>query len=247
MLIITESLPESILAQFPQYTRNVGFFRFTPYQVLVDLMLAESIKPNSTVMDAGCGINSVIPINVFGVAVDVLCKSVRTLKKNRRDLNCICASLEALPFKQVCFDIIVSKDVIEHCNSTLAIKEIGRVLKPSGEFITSTSNIFSPIFLFDQYFNRFTDRIAEKTGSKYFQRIKHLNPYSLRSELAQAGLTTKRLFMVTTPPLLTVRTWREFVKRFPWKLIPWLVVSMSLKHFRIFRETLVAEARKCVY
>lgn len=121
------------------------------------------------------------------------------------------------------------------------------MLKPSGEFIASTSNIFSPIMLFDQLFGSLSDRIAEKTGSKYFHRVKHLNPYGLKSELAQAGLSTKQLFIMTTPPLLTAQTWREFVARFPWKLVPWLFVSMPLKHFRIFRETLVTKARKRVY
>jgi len=43
MLVIEENLPESILVQFPQYTRNVGFYRFTPYQVLVDLHACDSI------------------------------------------------------------------------------------------------------------------------------------------------------------------------------------------------------------
>ena len=151
-MIIEENLSESVLAQFPQYVRNVGFFRFTPYQVLVDLMLAESIKSISTVLDAGCGRNSVLPASVHGVAVDILRESVRILKQQRSSLECVCASLEALPFKQASFDIVVSRDVLEHCDSSLVIKEIGRVLKRNGEFIASTSNVFSPIMLLDQLF-----------------------------------------------------------------------------------------------
>lgn len=125
MLIIEENLSEITLAQFPQYARNIGFYRFTPYQVLVDLMLAKCVKLNSTVLDAGCGRKSVLPENVHGVAVDILRESVRILKTKRRNLECLCASLDGLPFKQASFDVVASRDVLEHCDSTLVIEEIG--------------------------------------------------------------------------------------------------------------------------
>lgn len=244
-MIIEENLSESVLVRFPQYTRNVGFYRFTPYQVLVDLMLEESIKPNSTVLDAGCGKNPALPTNVNGVAVDISLESVRMLKRQKRGLECFCASVEALPFKRASFDIVVSRDVLEHCNSALSVREIGRVLKQGGEFIASTSNGFSPIMLLDKLLGRFADCIAGNVGSQYFPRTQHLNPYSLKSELVRAGFATKRLLMVTTPPLLTAQTWRVFVKRVPWKLVPWLFVSVLSARFRIFRETLVVNAMKC--
>ena len=174
-----------------------------------------------------------LPANVHGVAVDILFESVRILKQQRGYLECVCASLEALPFKQASFDVVVSRDVLEHCDPSLVIKEIGRVLKRGGEFIASTSNGFSPIMLLDQLFGRLIDRIAAKAGSQYFSRTQHLNPYSLKSELAQTGLATEQLLTMTTPPLLTAQTWREFVKRVPWKLVPWLFVSVLLSPLRV--------------
>lgn len=245
-MIIEENLPESILVQFPQYTRNVGFYRFTPYHVLVDLMLEQSLNPNSIVLDAGCGKNSALPANANGIAVDISLESVRTLKQQRHGLECVCANIEALPFKRASFDVVVCRDVLEHCNCALSVKEFGRVLKRGGEFIASTSNAFSPAILLDKLLGRLADLIVLKVAhSRYFFRTQHLNPYSLKSELARAGLAPKRLLMVTTPPLLTAQTWREFVKRVPWKLVPWLFVSVMSARFRIFRETLIVNAMKC--
>lgn len=185
-----------------------------------------------------------MPNNDNGVAIDISIESVRILKQRRHSLECICASAEALPFKYSCFEVVVSKDVLEHCNPTLMFKEVGRVLIQGGKFIASTSNGFSPIMLLDTLFGRIVDRIAERTGSQYFPRTHRLNPYSLKSELVRAGLTIKQLLIVTTPPLLTAQTWREFVKRMPWKLVPWLFVSVLTARFRIFREMLVVNAIK---
>jgi SAM-dependent methyltransferase len=242
--MINESLPESVLDRFPQYSHNIGFYVFTPYQIILDLVLAESLKPNSMIMDAGCGLKSAIPLNTPGVAVDILHENVKMLKQQRRDVGCVCASLEALPFRQECFSIVYSRDVLEHCDSKAVIEEISRVLNRGGEFIASTSNLISPIMLVDQYFSSITNRIAEKAGSKYYRRDKHLDPYGFKFQLSQAGMLTEQLFMITTPPLLTARTWREFKLRFPLKLVPWLILSMALEPFRIFREILVVKAKK---
>lgn len=241
-----ENLSEAVLAEFPQYVHNVGFYQFTPYHVLVDLMLAESIDQNSIVMDAGCGSKSVIPENSLGVAVDIVHESVETLKQRRRNLDCVCASLEALPFKQACIDIVVSRDVLQHCNSALAIKEMGRVLKHGGKFIASTSNRFNPVILLGKLLGTFADSVVAQVGVKYFRRTRRLNPYSLKTELARAGLATKNLLMAITHPFLTAQTWRRFVKHIPWKLFPWLFVSIALRRARILRETLVVKAKKCV-
>lgn len=119
------------------------------------------------------------------------------------------------------------------------------MLKHGGWFVASTSNGLSPIILLGRLLGSLADRIAEKAGSRYLPRTQYLNPFSLKSELAEAGLATKQLLTVTTPPLLTAQSWPEFGKRMPWKLVPWLFVSVLLKHFRVFRETLVVRAMKC--
>lgn len=242
--LMIEQISEETLIQFPQYVHNVGFYRFTPYQILIDLMLRESIGTDSLVLDAGSGRNSVLPESAHGVAVDILRESVRVLKKQRSDLACICASIEMLPFKEASFDVVVSRDVLEHCDSDSAFREICNVLKQEGRFIASTSNLFSFAVLLDQLLGPIADLIATKEGSHYFRRTRHLNPYSLKFELYRAGLAVEKMFFVTTPPLLTAQTWRVFVKRVPWKLIPWLFVSLLFAHFQIFKETLVVNAIK---
>jgi SAM-dependent methyltransferase len=242
--ICLEHLPLRVSIKFPQYVHNVGFYYFTPYQILLDLILGKLVKPNSVVLDAGCGSKSLIPKGANNVAIDILRSNVQNARKKQKELNYVCANLENLPFISGCFDIAFSKDVLEHCNSKIAINELGRVLKEEGKLIASTSNLLSPIMLIDQLFSSLTNRIANTAGTNYYHREKHLSPYALRFELAYASLYVEKLYFVTIPPLLSSETWREFVSRFPRKLIPWLFISVGLTNFRIFREMLVVRSKK---
>lgn len=140
------------------------------------MFLREYIESKSIVLDAGCGKNSVLPENVHGIAVDISCEGLRALNQNRVDLQCICASVEILPFKKGIFDVVVSRDILEHYNSHLAIQKISRNIKREGKFIASTSNLFSPIIMLDHFLGPIADTIAGRNGSQYFTRTKTSKP-----------------------------------------------------------------------
>lgn len=63
----------------------------------------------------------------------------------KKDIKCVCADANyKFPYDDESFDIIVSNQVMEHVTNTdNFLKEVRRILKPSGYAIISTPNISS--------------------------------------------------------------------------------------------------------
>ncbi len=94
------------------------------------------------ILDVGCAggmitgrIQNEIPgAKIFGV--DLYKKAIIYAKKKYPDINFILADAHQLPFRNNVFDMVVAIETLEHLHDPgKAIKEIYRVLKPSGIFI----------------------------------------------------------------------------------------------------------------
>lgn len=102
----------------------------------------ELIKISGLVLDAGCGngiltsnIKNVIVKNVIGVD-----SSIKLLEQCR-ELSVILADITNLPFKDKCFDTIVSFTVLQDIPDTSkAVFELKRVLKPGGRILITVLN-----------------------------------------------------------------------------------------------------------
>jgi ubiquinone/menaquinone biosynthesis C-methylase UbiE len=97
----------------------------------------DNVVPNSLVLDLGSGAGLLALLkrkDITLVGVDLSQRCAWTTQRNGYDLGCT-ADLKALPFKDACFDYVVSLDVMGHIEfhqKDIVLAEICRVLKPKG-------------------------------------------------------------------------------------------------------------------
>lgn len=103
------------------------------------------------VIDIGCGTGEMLQVlskhrfQAFGL--DYSLKMLQAISKEvvKQRLPLINGEIEALPFKDECFDGLICAGVIEYLNEDLkALMEIARILKQGGFAIITLSNRLSP-------------------------------------------------------------------------------------------------------
>ncbi|MCE7949124.1 MAG: class I SAM-dependent methyltransferase [Chloroflexi bacterium CFX4] len=104
--------------------------------------LAESIRPESTLLDVGCGRDSLAAEAVRSAARSVGIDLVADdLRHNHTVQLPILANAYQLPFRAESFDVIASQWVVEHFPQPLnAFREMARLLRPDGKIILLTTN-----------------------------------------------------------------------------------------------------------
>jgi SAM-dependent methyltransferase len=129
--------------------------RVVPGQVDPDLWnehfarygFASRLARQKRVLDIACGTGygsaelAVVARTVTGI--DVSSEAVTYANEHYAlpNLHFECASAEAVPHEDQCFDLIVAFEVIEHLeNSRALLTEARRLLAPGGQFIVSTPN-----------------------------------------------------------------------------------------------------------
>lgn len=154
-------------------------------------------------LDAGCGTgHNVRFLAECGnyVGIDVSIEALKFCQKN--DHTCLAqANLEQLPFKDNCFDLIISLDVIEHTkNPWRVIREFKRVLNENGSILVAVP---AYRFLF----------------SVHDESLCHMRRYDakdLRSLLEEAGFEIKYLsyfYCLTFLPVAMIRIFRKLFEK----------------------------------
>lgn len=97
-------------------------------------------KTDIKILDAGCGTGgNLVALNKMGYAVGIdLSKEAIYFSKQRGIDKLVEGSVSKLPFKDNCFDVLLSVDVLYHRqvdDDTLALKELYRVSKENGILI----------------------------------------------------------------------------------------------------------------
>lgn len=95
------------------------------------------------VLDAGCGTGLITyQLKKPVVCLDINAWNLTRVKNRLRDSETVQADIERLPFRDGCFEIIISTEVLEHVpNPAKAVKEIKRVLGDGGLFMGTVPSI----------------------------------------------------------------------------------------------------------
>lgn len=180
----------------------LGSHRFVSYYRALEVCLELCVGPGSLVLDAGCGSNpwSSTSSNIYCIGLDVNHKNVKKAHQHIKNLDlgnisCVVGDIEKLPFVEKTFDVVRSRDVLEHVNNPEnAINELVFCLKTGGKLLVTTSNSFNPTMFVDSLLPKsMSNRIIRKLGVSRYERHQHLNPWSLARNMRKNGLTPKLL------------------------------------------------------
>ncbi len=103
------------------------------------------LKKTSYLLDVGCGMGDFLKFSQTSkkvVGLDISEFAVNYLSK--MNINCVCADIKFIPFKQNTFDYVIYNDVIEHLEideRDASLKEIHRILTVGGRLLVRTPNL----------------------------------------------------------------------------------------------------------
>ncbi|MCX7830406.1 MAG: class I SAM-dependent methyltransferase [Acidobacteria bacterium] len=138
---------------------------------LDDILRICCINEESTVLDVGCGIATVLHIikgRRFGV--DPLAEEYKRIYNYPENIVIVKGFAESLPFPNDYFDFVFCSNVLDHTTKPeLAIEEIKRVLTPQGSFVLVLEIMDSAIKRDIKHPHTFTlDSIKDLLSSKGF-------------------------------------------------------------------------------
>ena len=121
------------------------------------------------------------------------------LKKYDLDIKKANIETEKLPFKNNTFDFIIFNEVFEHLriNPILTLKEINRVLKPGGNLLLTTPNLYAihKILMFNlgRSFNDAYDEFNKLNIYGYMGHIREYSVSEVRKFLENSGFRIKNI------------------------------------------------------
>jgi SAM-dependent methyltransferase len=138
------------MERLKQFSKKYGVARLMEdYLSLVK----KYMKKNSVILDAGCGEGGVFSKSELNkkskrkVLMGIDLGKSKNLYVDKKYFG----SLDKLPFKDNCFDIIVCEWVAEHLEySESVFTEFSRVLKKGGHLVLFTPNVLNPLVFFSK-------------------------------------------------------------------------------------------------
>jgi SAM-dependent methyltransferase len=147
-----------------------------PWHELVKEYLRSVPASAADMLEIGCGRGEFsawlachLPRGGRSVAADFSATALRRARQTLSDraihrVSCSMADIQALPFRNETFDLVVSCETVEHVTDPArAIGELARVLRPGGRLVLTTPNYIGPIGLYRGYM-RLTGRRFTETG-----------------------------------------------------------------------------------
>lgn len=181
-----------------------------PAGEVFNALLDPLLTPTARALDVGCGRLGVLGrfrdrvAMAVGVDLDPVALRENPLLPLRAQ-----ARLEALPFPNEAFDLVLCTWVIEHLPEPLAaFREIARVLRPSGHLLFLTPNARHPLVALGRLIPhrwrpRFVQRLYGRAPQDIFPTFYRANtPGRLRRLLRAAGLREAAWFEVEDPTYL---------------------------------------------
>lgn len=143
------------------------------------------------------------------------------------------ARIEDLPFPDESFDVVLAMGVLEYTDVPRALRELARVVRPSGLVVVTMLNPLSPYRLFEWCIYwpalRLLGRMERRLGIRATHRhgaavsgIRAVSPARLRRRLRESGLWPQDVVYYDLTPLVPpldrvvrrwARRWREHPER----------------------------------
>ncbi len=195
------------ISQLPYFR---GLLRATEARFYQDIQLDEPI------LDLGCGDGN-FASTTFGkqltVGVDPWFHPLRESGGKQVYRLPVCATGDRLPFPNDYFSSIISNSVLEHIEGIQPVlDEIGRVIKPQGNFVFCVPNSqFSMNLSVARFFSRARLRNVSEKYQSIFNKIsrhKHCDPPAVwKSRLSQAGFGLEGWWNYFSPCALAILEW----------------------------------------
>lgn len=111
--------------------------------------MVNMVRPNSKVLDVGCGTGYFLKCLKKGVTDNVFAldiSSVTIANLNREGIQGVCSKLPNIPYKDETFDYVTAKALLEHLRKPAeSIDSMVRLLKTGGKLLVSVpNNILGP-------------------------------------------------------------------------------------------------------
>ena len=89
------------------------------------------------VLDLGCGSGTTLlllglPLDAILVGLDVNLDALKALRQRSDRVRLACGNGELLPFKDACFDFVISKVALPYMHIPITLREVNRVLRDGG-------------------------------------------------------------------------------------------------------------------
>lgn len=107
--------------------------------------ISKEIKPNSKILDVGCGQANLLQFlpDCEYVGVDMHESSIRKLKRKGIKAICLDVSKDSLPFENE-FDFVIAGELLEHLTRPYDfLLQVKKALKKNGMLIGTTPNPYS--------------------------------------------------------------------------------------------------------
>ena len=179
-----------------------------------DILFREAIlgivSAESRVLDVGAGAGIVEQMNFKGTAAEVcgIDLDPRVLENRHLDEGKV-SGVEAIPYDDASFDVVICDNVLEHLDEPhAAFAEIARVLKPGGVFLFKTPNKYHymPLIarLTPHWFHRYVNKLRGREAVDTFPtRYRANSKKNLASLARSARLHVDRLDLIEGRPEYT--------------------------------------------
>ena len=131
------------------------------------------------ILDAGCGNGrffETFPGSSAKIGIDASLQLLRRVKKRGRGNFLVCGELEHLPFKDDLFDTVISCRVLQHLErQEKAVREMVRVLQPSGDLALELYNTWNPKTVYK--YIRMSPRLRRIFNAPFRLVFKSMSPF----------------------------------------------------------------------
>jgi SAM-dependent methyltransferase len=180
---------------------------------LIEALVRRHLKPDSSVLDLGCGRGGVVELFWRDVKLAAgLDPDVPSLVEHRaHGMPVVTGRGEQLPFAGDSFDVIVCVWVLEHLRSPeTVLREVRRVLRPDGHFLFLTPNLRNPLLAFNRLGRalpllqrRLVPRLYGRVEADTFPvRYRANTEGAIRGLAARSGLDVAELRAIPDPTYL---------------------------------------------
>src|SRR5204862_6243228 len=175
---------QRVLYELVRPARYVTWEYFSRQRLVASGVLAARGRPDSRVLDVGCGSGAMSIGLSEGAGVDVVSmdilparieavharRSSRTPAATAR-VRVLQADAEGLPLRGGSFDAVVATEVLEHLDDPRRLfKEASRILRPKGRFLLTTPNREALLY---RILHHFPESAVEKLASTWTQESLH--------------------------------------------------------------------------